>query len=314
MANVSFHLGTSVPGTSGLTAGGIYVNSSTGGIWYATSAKARVPLGFDAPITTAGTGSAYTATVGHILSLTAGVSFVMNPHATATTTSPTLNVNSLGAKTIKRRLSNGTATTAELYAASNIYLNKPVRVTYNGTYWILEDLVKPVAADLYGTISDSQLATGISGSKINRSWIAVGDFWENCYSSIPSDCSDIWLYCSFNTTTILTHGPDTVQYSNFIVHNVHVPGFTSTETFHTCSPAKAGQFGTFTPIRNTRGTSGYDTFWDITCNVETGWMSIWGIMQNGDSTSTLTTSTYSKLASDFPPALQNCIKVIAYRY
>lgn len=196
MANVSFHLGTSTPSTSKLTAGGIYVNSSTGGIWYAPSATTLVPLGFDGPITTAGTGAAYTATVGHILSLRPGASFVMKPHATATTTSPTLNVNSLGAKTIKRRLSNGTATTAALHANSNIYLNKPVRVTYDGTYWILEDLVKPVAADLYGTISNSQLAEGISGSKISNPWNYIYTPLQDC-PDIPDNASELLVAAVF---------------------------------------------------------------------------------------------------------------------
>lgn len=39
--NVTFHIGTSSPGTSGLTTGGLYINRSSGGIYYATSATAR---------------------------------------------------------------------------------------------------------------------------------------------------------------------------------------------------------------------------------------------------------------------------------
>lgn len=45
MANVSFHLGTSTPGTSGLTAGGIYVNSNSGNMWYATTTARKVEIG-----------------------------------------------------------------------------------------------------------------------------------------------------------------------------------------------------------------------------------------------------------------------------
>lgn len=41
MANVSFHVGTTAPGTKGLTTDGLYFNRSGGGIYYATSASAR---------------------------------------------------------------------------------------------------------------------------------------------------------------------------------------------------------------------------------------------------------------------------------
>lgn len=41
MANVSFHVGTSAPGTSGLTTDGLYFNRSGGGIYYATSTTAH---------------------------------------------------------------------------------------------------------------------------------------------------------------------------------------------------------------------------------------------------------------------------------
>lgn len=40
MANVSFHVGTSAPGASGLTTGGLYFNTSGGGIYYASSTTA----------------------------------------------------------------------------------------------------------------------------------------------------------------------------------------------------------------------------------------------------------------------------------
>lgn len=45
MANVTFHIGTSTPNTSGLTAGGLYVDSTNGKIWYASSETAKIELG-----------------------------------------------------------------------------------------------------------------------------------------------------------------------------------------------------------------------------------------------------------------------------
>lgn len=103
------------------------------------------------PITTGGTGAAYTATVPGITALKAGASFVMIPHVVSTTNQPTLNVNGLGAKAIRQPLTTNTgATTA---AALDTWLSggKPVRVTYDGTLWKTE-IPRPSAASLYGAV------------------------------------------------------------------------------------------------------------------------------------------------------------------
>lgn len=114
----------------------------------------------DVPVTTAGTGSAYTATVAGITALTKGVSFVMVPHVVSASTSPTLNVNSLGAKSIKRRLSTLATSVQNGYNAAWLAANQPFRMTYDGTYWIAEGMNQPVAADLYGTVSVAKGGTG----------------------------------------------------------------------------------------------------------------------------------------------------------
>ena len=111
------------------------------------------------PITTAGSGAAYTATVKGIAALTAGVSFMMKPHTVSTSTAPTLNVNGLGAKNLRCRLSNSTATTTTGGSASWLAANKPVRVTYDGTYWIA-DVFRPNMADAYGTLQIPKGGTG----------------------------------------------------------------------------------------------------------------------------------------------------------
>ena len=110
-------------------------------------------------VTTAGTGAAYTATVPGITALTAGVSFIMVMHTVSTSTAPTLNVNGLGAKTIRRRLSNlGTGQQAG-YAANWLGSGLPFRVIYDGTYWIVEGQSKPAAVDIYGTVASATKAT-----------------------------------------------------------------------------------------------------------------------------------------------------------
>lgn len=102
-------------------------------------------------VTTAGDGSAYTATVQGISALTVGISFIMIPHVVSTSKTPTLNVNSLGAKPIRRRLSSLPTSLQSGYNASWLTANKPFRVFYDGTTWIVEDQTKPAASDLSGT-------------------------------------------------------------------------------------------------------------------------------------------------------------------
>ena len=94
-------------------------------------------------ITTAGTGSAYTATVPGITALASGVSFIMVPHVVSSSTTPTLNVNSLGAKNIKRRLSSISTSVQSGYSNTWLAKGTPFRVTYDGTQWIVEGLTKP---------------------------------------------------------------------------------------------------------------------------------------------------------------------------
>lgn len=111
----------------------------------------RTNIGINA-VTTGGTGAAYTATVNGITSLTAGISFIMVPHVTSTTTAPTLNVGGLGAKKIRMRISSSTSSTIQLIRSSFLVAHNPVKVVYDGTYWVLDDFVQPDTDYLYGTL------------------------------------------------------------------------------------------------------------------------------------------------------------------
>lgn len=119
----------------------------------------------DTPITASSSdGVAYTATVPGITALTAGYSFVMVPNKQSTSQSCTLNVNSLGAKTLRIRGTGYTSTTSAPPATNWMAANKPVRVTYDGMWWIA-DIVAPNSKDYtYGTTDltagTSTLATG----------------------------------------------------------------------------------------------------------------------------------------------------------
>ena len=102
-------------------------------------------------VSTSGSGSAYTATVSGF-SLATGKSIVMIPHVTSTTTTPTLNVSNTGAKNIRMRLSSSTSSTIPLINSSFLTQNKPVKVTYDGTYWVIDDFIQPDANNLYGKL------------------------------------------------------------------------------------------------------------------------------------------------------------------
>lgn len=112
------------------------------------------------PIITSGTSTAYTATVSGVTELTAGVSFMMIPHVESASTSPTLDVNSLGAIRIRRRLSTNTTTTSGGASDNWLSASKPIRVTYDGTFWIA-DLPKPSATDLMGAVPVQNGGTGV---------------------------------------------------------------------------------------------------------------------------------------------------------
>ncbi len=129
-------------------------------------------------VTTAGTGAAYTATVSSISALTAGVSFIMVPHTASTSTAPTLNVNSLGAKTLKRRLSNMATAKQAGYNTTWLAANTPFRVTYDGTDWIVEGQTKPAVADLYGTLTIAQGGTGATTAAAARTNLGVAGYEE----------------------------------------------------------------------------------------------------------------------------------------
>lgn len=111
-------------------------------------------------VVTEGTGAVYTATVEGITSLSAGVSFVMIPHTVSTSSSPKLNVNGLGEKFIRRRVSGSTTTTySEKTSGDWLAAGKPIRVMYDGTQWIA-DMPVPYAGDFMGTLLINNGGTG----------------------------------------------------------------------------------------------------------------------------------------------------------
>lgn len=111
-------------------------------------------------VTTSGTGSAYTATVDNIVELAKGLMIVIIPHISSATATPTLNVNGLGAKTIKRRYSHSNSSAAGGYGYSWLNVDIPQLLQYDGTYWITIGNSKPYGPDMYGSVGVANGGTG----------------------------------------------------------------------------------------------------------------------------------------------------------
>ena len=105
-------------------------------------------------------GSSYTVTVPGITELTKGISIFIMPNMNSTNALLSLNVNNLGYKDIKRRLTRGTALTAPPLKSNWWQTSKPIRLTYDGTHWLADDYPKPVADDLSGSLPIANGGTG----------------------------------------------------------------------------------------------------------------------------------------------------------
>ena len=135
-----------------------------------------------APVTASSTnGIAYTATVNGIDSLYAGASFIMLPNRVSASQSVTLNVNNLGAKDLRRRVSSGSSSTASGYTNDWLAANKPVRVIYDGLYWIV-DIIQAHASDLMGSVPITKGGTGAAdGSTGLANLLASGNMVLSAY-------------------------------------------------------------------------------------------------------------------------------------
>lgn len=110
-------------------------------------------------VLTSGTGSVYEVSIDGITELKAGISFVMIPHTVSTSTSPTLNLNGLGSRTIRRRVSSGSNASTDGGTSNWLSPNGPILVTYDGRFW-LADIVAPSANDIKGTVAIANGGTG----------------------------------------------------------------------------------------------------------------------------------------------------------
>ena len=115
---------------------------------------------YNKSVVTHGDNISYEVSIDGITSLSAGISFIIVPHMTSNSQTATLNVNGLGAKTLRRPLSANNVSTVAPATTSWLTADKPVRVMYNGTYWLVMDMARPNAPDIYGTVAIENGGTG----------------------------------------------------------------------------------------------------------------------------------------------------------
>lgn len=138
--------------TSDLTNDSDFQTGAQVGNAISAEAGLMVPYGY---CTTAAATVAKVVTVSPaVTELTTGLTIAVKFQYANTGSNPTLNVNSLGAKAIKRY---GT-TAAGTSAASNWNANSVVMLTYDGTYWMLVDWNNTT----YSGMSDAEYQAGTS--------------------------------------------------------------------------------------------------------------------------------------------------------
>ena len=117
-------------------------------------------------------GVAYTATIEGMDSLVVGAEFTIVPDTNSTVVNPTLNVNGLGAKMLRCSVSSNNATTAAAVNANWLYATKPVKVRWNGTFWVT-DIVRVDASTLFNNVPVEKGGTGAADAATARTNLDV---------------------------------------------------------------------------------------------------------------------------------------------
>lgn len=104
-------------------------------------------------------GVTYTCTVPGINALTVGASFTGLPKKESSSQVVKVNVNGFGIKLLRRRVSVGSATTAPGYDDTWLSANRPIRITYDGIFWVA-DMMQAHASDLMGLVPITKGGTG----------------------------------------------------------------------------------------------------------------------------------------------------------
>lgn len=105
-------------------------------------------------------GENYTCTVPWITELTKGACFIGIPKKTSTSSSVRLIVNDLVQKPLVITRSDSTGTFTYPSKDDWLRLNRPVRIMYIGSTWIVEGCARPIGEDVLGNVNSAKYAVG----------------------------------------------------------------------------------------------------------------------------------------------------------
>ena len=160
--------------------------------WSASPEDTALVSQSDCAVTiTTGDSIAYTATVPGITELVAGASFIAVPNANSITgENITLNVNNLGAKSIKCDAYNG----RQLYGPTYLIMNYPSRLLYDGTNWVTVDYGYVTTPSTLPILSGGTGADTASGARTNLG-ITSG-------TALPETANEGDIFFLYTATTV----------------------------------------------------------------------------------------------------------------
>ena len=135
-------------------------------------------------------GIAYTATANNITELTNGLTITIIPNRDSASTSITLNVNGLGAKSIVIPLSTNTGASVTPKDSTFIVANRPLTLQYDSRYstyggWRTLGKQKTSADDLYGVAPVQSGGTGRDA--VTAGSFLVGNGTEAMVEKTPAE-------------------------------------------------------------------------------------------------------------------------------
>lgn len=170
--------------------------------------KAAIEAGVYTAVASSSDGVAYTSTVPGISELSTGASFIMIPDKTSASKEPTLDVNGLGEKKIRRRLSAITTSLQSGYSNTWISINKPFQIVYDGAAWVVEGMPKPVGADVYGAVP--QATADASGNVITDTYATIAMLQSMLPKVTTITLASGWNGTASVNASVITYGDNAV--------------------------------------------------------------------------------------------------------